>query len=851
MLRRHLWKLTLSLAIVAWAVYTLLPLKDQPFAEYARDHVTAKPAEFKSLLAEAAAMKTNGRVLSEYVGLKQLAKERKIDLSQYFPNIRLEDTLKNVEKRNEILLNELSRRAKSRLQLGLDLKGGVAFTLEVDPAAAAKFTDRDREEKLTKAIEIISSRINAFGVTEPVIRPVGNNRIEVQLPGLNTKDNPEVVDNVKKPARLDFRIVHPSLSPAGSPNGEIPAGYETMTLENEGRRGETSVEELFVRRIPEMTGESMANAYANHDMYGKAEVILKFTKPGREKFAAITKQIADEGRASGRLGRLAIVLDGKLYSAPTVREQIDSETAQITGSFSDREAINLANVLNNPLDLPLIVKEQNEVGPSLAEDAISSGVRATIIGAVLVAGFMITFYTTGGIVAVITLGINVLMILGIMASFGATMTLPGLAGIVLTMGMAVDANILIFERMREEIAAGKSLVTSNQSGYMKALTTILDAHLVQLIICAIMIWLGTGPIKGFGVTLAIGVISTLFSVLVTAHLVMEMLVQSHTLKKFTMRRMLKDLHVDWVKYGKPAFIGSWLVVILGVVVVFAKGERIYGIDFAGGDVVSLHFKERVDTAKIRHTAEAAKIGEINPTYVSALGGGNEVLKIETAEGKSLALVAALQKDFPSAGFENGGTYSIGAAIGKEIEWNALLAVSVSMLTILLYIALRFEFGFGVGAMFSSLHDILMTIGIFVLFGRQFSAPMVAAILCIAGYSINETVVVFDRIREELKLNPNGSLREIVNSAINKVFARTIMTATTTFLAALALFLFGGGVLRDISFTFLVGIITSTFSAIFIAAQVFYWWHKGDRKHVEAHADVAPKYEWTGASKASE
>ena len=173
-----------------------------------------------------------------------------------------------------------------------------------------------------------------------------------------------------------------------------------------------------------------------------------------------------------------------------------------------------------------------------------------------------------------------------------------------------------------------------------------------------------------------------------------------------------------------------------------------------------------------------------------------------------------------------------------------------MLTILLYIAFRFEFGFGVGAMFSTLHDIFMTIGIFVLTGHQFSAPMVAAILCIAGYSINETVVVFDRIREELKLNPTGSLRDVINSAINKVFARTIMTATTTFLAALSLYLFGSGVLRDISFTFLVGIVTSTFSAIFIASQVFYWWHKGDRKHVEAHADAAPEYEWTGSSKAS-
>jgi len=756
--------------------------------------------------------------------------------------------LKNVEKRNDILLNELLRRSKSRLQLGLDLKGGVAFTLEVDPVAAAKFTDRDRSEKLAKAIEIIGARINAFGVAEPIIRPIGNNRIEVQLPGVNTKDNPEVVDNVKKPARLDFRIVHPTLAPGAGV--DAPPGYEVMTLDYEGRRGETSVEELFVKRIPEMTGEAISNSFARPDLYGKPEVILQFTKEGKRRFAEVTRTIADQGREAGRLGRLAIVLDGKLYSAPTVREQIDSDSAQISGNFSDREAINLANVLNNPLDLPLIVKEQYEVGPSLAEDAISSGVKASIIGTALVAGFMITFYSTGGFVAVATLAINICIILGTMASLGATMTLPGLAGIVLTIGMAVDANILIFERMREELAVGKSLVSSNQSGFTKALTTIMDAHLVQLIICCIMISLGTGPIKGFGVTLAIGVLSTLFSVLITGHMFMEMLTESGYLTKMTMRRMLKDLHVDFIKYGKPAFIGSWLLVLLGVVVVFSKGQKIYGIDFAGGDVVTIQFKDRIDPAKIRQAAEANGVGEINPTYVSALGGGNELLKIETPEGKGPQLLGALQKAFPRAGLEKVGESRIGASIGKEIELNALLAVGVSMMTILLYIAFRFEFGFGVGAMFSSLHDILMTIGIFVLTGHQFSAPMVAAILCIAGYSINETVVVFDRIREELKLNPNGSLRDVVNSAINKVFARTIMTATTTFLAALSLFLFGGGVLRDISFTFLVGIVTSTFSAIFIAAQVFYWWHKGDRKHVEAHADVAPKYEWTGSSKAS-
>ncbi|MDE3084760.1 MAG: protein translocase subunit SecD, partial [Verrucomicrobiota bacterium] len=556
MLKRNLWKITLSVLLVVFAVAELLPLKDQPFPDYARRHATARQAEFDKLLDEAAARKkaNPAQTPSEFVGLKQIGKERKIDLTQFFPDINIESALKNVEKRNDILLNELLRRSKGKLQLGLDLKGGVAVTLEVDPKAMGNDSDYVRQEKLAKAIDIISSRINAFGVAEPIIRPVGNNRIEIELPGISTKDNPEILDNIKKPAQLTFRLVHPTLSPRDTPPNQTPAGYEIMTLDEPTRKGTDYTEDLFVKRIPEMTGEAMANAYVQRDTYGNPVVGLTFTSAGSKRFAEVTRQIAEEGQRTGHLGRLAIVLDGKLYSAPTVKEEIDSKNAEISGSFTDREAFDLANVLNNPLDLPLVVKEQYEVGPSLAEDAISSGVRATIIGTALVAGFMITFYTTGGLVAVLMLAINVLIILGVMASFHATMTLPGLAGIVLTIGMAVDANILIFERMREELAAGKSLATANQSGYTKALWTILDAHAVQLIICTIMIWLGTGPIKGFGVTLAIGVLSTLFSVLITAHLLMEYIIESKLVTKIRMRRMLKDLRVDFIKYGKPAAI---------------------------------------------------------------------------------------------------------------------------------------------------------------------------------------------------------------------------------------------------------------------------------------------------------
>ncbi|MFI5336013.1 MAG: protein translocase subunit SecD [Opitutales bacterium] len=851
MLSRNLWKLTLSLAIVLWAAYTLTPLKDIPFGGYVKSEATAKQADFNKLLdrvdARIAEGKARGQPLSVYSALKQIGREEKIDLSQYFPDIRLEASLRNVEKRNNILLDELLRRSKGRLQLGLDLKGGVAFTLEVDPSVATKENQRVRQEKLDKAIEIIGNRVNGLGVAEPIIRPVGENRIEVQLPGLNTKDNPEVVNSLKKPARLDFKLV----SDTAAPPMEVPPGYEPMTLDYEGRNGASSVEELYIKRIPEMTGEAVSDSYPVMDEFGRYKIILKFTKAGHEQFAQVTKTIADEGQRSGRLGRLAIVLDGKLYSAPTVREQINSDSAEISGSFTQREAIDLANVLNNPLDLPLQVKEQYEVGPSLATDAISNGVKASVLGAALVCGFMILYYRAGGLVSVLTLAVNVLVIGGVMASLGATLTLPGLAGIVLTIGMAVDANILIYERMREELALGKSLSAAHHAGYDKALVTILDAHITQLLICAVMIWLGTGPIKGFGVTLAIGVFSTLFSVLIAGHFILDTLIEGGVMKQFTMMHLFSKVNVDWVKVGKPAFMISWSIVLVGVVFLFVRSDKALGIDFTGGDQVSLSYAQAVDVSSIRSTAAAAGISDINPAYQSQLGGGASLLKVELPYGQTARFVAALQHDFPAARFDKVGENAIGPTIGKEIASNAALSVGLSLLAILIYIAFRFEFGFGMGAVVATVHDVLMTVGVFVLFGRQFNAPMVAAILAIIGYSVNDTVVVFDRIREELKLNPEGDLRTIVNLAITRVFSRSLMTSFTVFLAAFALFIVGGGVLRDLAFTFLIGIITGTFSSICIAAQVFYWWHKGDRKHVEAHQDIAPKYEWAGSSRASE
>ncbi|MEI6861875.1 MAG: protein translocase subunit SecD [Verrucomicrobiota bacterium] len=858
--KRNLWKIGLTLVIMVWAITELVPLKNLEFDEFLRSRALAEiitqatqpginaaltagqKVTFASLLTEAQArVKADPKTTpSLLVALRQIGHDRQLDLSGFFPDINL-GTLKNVDKRNSLVLGELQRQAKGRVQLGLDLNGGVAITLEVHGKDGGNVPD----EMLKKAIEIIDQRINSLGVTEPLIRQVGGNRIEVQLPGQNLNDNPDLIRDLVKPARLEFRLVRENSGPQlrrPMPE-EVPTGYVLMEQVDENGANATSY--YIVKQRPEMTGDRVAQASVVAGQLVGYEISLRLTDVGAKEFGALT---------SANVGRnLAIVLDGKLHSAPVIRSPITNGVASISGNFDQREAFDLKSVLNNPLDAELTVLDQTAVGPSLAADAIASGRISTGIAVVAVSVFMLVVYTFGGVVALLSLVVNVLLIFGVMANLGATLTLPGLAGIVLTIGMAVDANILIFERMREELAVGKSLATSNQSGFLKALTTILDAHLVQLIICAVMIEFGAGPIKGFGVTLAIGVCSTLFSVLITGHLLMELAVESGAVRSFIMLPLLKDLRLDFVRYGKPAFIASGLLVVVGFGYVLTQGNAIFGRDFKGGDEISMTFARPPSEAEVRALAKRIGVADVGITAASPLGGDKKTFKIEMAEGKAPPVLAALKTGFPNAGLDEKSisVSQLGQTIGSEILWNALKAVTISMAVILLYIAFRFEFGFGVGAMVSTLHDILMTIGVFVLTGHQFNAPMVAAILCIAGYSINETVVVFDRIREELRLNPTGRLKDVINEAIRKVFARTIKTATTTFLAALALYLFGGGVLKDIAFTFMVGIVTSTFSAIFVAAQVFYWWHRGDRKHVEAHADAAPVYEWTASSKASE
>lgn len=851
---RILWKLLLVGFVAAWAAANLFPLKDTPFDAFVSERATQNQDDYKALLEKAQAEIEAGKYPSLYQAIPALATAEKLDLNAtFFPDVKLV-YISNLKERNRTMMRVLLRHSQGRLKLGLDLSGGIAFTLKVGDAALVDKNASQREYQLEQVMKIMRDRVNAFGVSEPVIRPVGDDSVEIQLAGINAKDNPEAIDNLKKPARLEFRSVHRTMRPDTTPVAEWPIGYEAMTYEvTDMRTGEVSEVRYFVRQLPLATGTIIERSYPQlapgaSDVYW---VGMSFTSEGRDVFANMTRQMVQQNRETGTVGSMAVVLDGRLESVASVQNEIRGD-AVIQGTFTYKEAVDLSSVLNNPLEVPLEISEMYEVGPTLAEDARLSSIEAALLGAGLVILFMLVFYRVAGVVSVFTVAVNVFIVIGVLASLGATLTLPGVAALVLTIGMAVDANILIFERIREEIRDGKRLETAVQGGFSKAFSTIVDANVTTLITASILILLGTGPVKGFGVTLAIGIGATVFCALILTRGLLEGLLAMNLQKLFSAAK--QERAIDFQSYRKPAFVASWIIVLLGIVTLVQVGNRAYGIDFLGGEELVITYEKPVELGAITQLAVDREFGEVVPNYQNMIGESSmSVLKIQTEEGKGNAFFELLSSVYPDAGLELAGANIIGASVSSSITWNAILSVVVALGCILLYIAVRFEFGYGIGAIVATVHDVLMTISLFIVFGQflglgsgQFTAPMVAAILMIVGYSINDTIVVFDRIREELELNPGVSLLKIINLAINRTLSRTILTSLTTLLAAVSLFIFGAGVVTDYALVFILGILTGTFSSIFIASPVFYWWHKGDRRHVEER-EFLPKYDWeTGA-----
>jgi SecD/SecF fusion protein len=806
----------------------LTPINDRSFNDYIHDRATSHKEEFANLLIDAQKIIGQEHIPSLFVAIKEIAREKHLDLSKYFSDLNIAD-VKNLEKKNSIILGAILNETHSKLRKGLDLQGGVSFIMEVSDEIKAN-KSKDALSNLDKVIQIMGKRIDALGVSEPIIRSHGTNQVEIQLPGLSTQDNPEIVNAIKKPAKLEFRLVHPSLQPESITDSNAPPGYELLIEEYEDKKtGEMINLPMYVKRIPEMTGKFVKSAMPVINQFGGYEIGITMTDEGTKKFAAITKANINKP--------LAIVLDGKLCSAPIIRSEIEEGRASISGSFSHRDAIELANVLNNPLEFELKLAEMNEIGPSLAEDARISSINASVAGIALVVLFMVIYYRISGLVAVIAVLINTLITLAVMAMIKSTITLPGITALVLNVGMSIDANILILERIREELKLGKSIKAALAHGYNKAFSTIFDANLTTLLVALILIWLGTGPVRGFGIILSIGIFATMFCALVLSRAMTETLIELGW-KKLVPKSLFRETNIDFMKYRKWATILCGVTIVACLITTIYRGKNIYGIDFSGGDEITTSFEEKIDIQDIEHRAKQIGIGEVGVLYQKSLGENYETLKLQTGEAKGEVLITSLKAKYPEANLSIIKKDTVGASASGELRLNAIISVIIALLCIVLYIAFRFEIGFGIGALVSTVYDIMSTIGIYIMFGKQFSVPMIAAILMIIGYSINDTIVIFDRIREELILNPSLSLINVINLSINKTLSRTILTSLTTFLSAFALFYFGVGVVQNIALMFMIGIVTGTFSSIFVASPVLFLWHKGSRENIDTESQTA-------------
>jgi SecD/SecF fusion protein len=829
MTQKHLWHLLLIIFVVVWSIVSMTPITNRDLMIDFQAKAKNKDAGYSNILARAQELHQQNPLRPAYGNLKEAMGTN--DITAYFPRYNI----KGQKEPSRYVLNRLQREAGGKVKLGLDLQGGSSFLVGLDTTQLS--TNTDRTMAIEKAVEVLRKRVDRLGVAEPLLQVSGPDRIMIQLPGLGQAEMDEARRIIEKTAYLEFRIVHPESRELLAQNMVEP-GYEVLKEESKDDEGNKIVIPYLVKRGAERglngTYVKRANFIRNH-VTNEPEISFEMNADGAKIFADITREYSPKGN---RYYLLAIVLDGELVSAPRIKEPIEGGRGVISGRFDAREAQSLANALENPLEAPVKILSENTVDPTLGADTIKSGVGSGIIGTVAVVVFMLVYYFMAGLVANIALMLNIVILMGVLCGIGTTLTMPGIAGIVLTIGMAVDANVLIFERIREELAAGKSLRGAVAAGYDKAFGTIFDSNLTTLISSVILIVMGSGPVKGFGVTLTIGILVSMFTALVVTRLIFDFLLAKNLLPSLKMLHLVRGAKFDFMKWAKPAFAASWLLILVGVGYGIVRGRDVLGVEFSGGDKITYAFSQKVGVEELRTALEKAQIGSPMIQFQRDLTSGKELLYITVrlvreAEASQIdqKVEQVLQTQFQAAKFMRQSVERVGAVVGAEIQRTAIVASMLALFGILVYVAFRYEFSFAVGAVIAIMHDILMTMGWFFLSGREMSGPFVAAILTIIGFSINDTIVIFDRIREDLKLGVRGSFRELLNHALNQTLSRTIITSGTVFLSTASLYLFGGGVVNDFAFTFLVGIITGTYSSIYIASAIVLWWHKGNRPNI--------------------
>ncbi|MDD4979868.1 MAG: protein translocase subunit SecD [Candidatus Omnitrophica bacterium] len=703
---------------------------------------------------------------------------------------------------------------EKRINLGLDLRGGMHLLLKVD---ASRLTGQAKEDAADRAIEVIRNRVDQFGVRETSIQKQGQDEIVVQLPGVT--DRERAIDIIGKTAMLEFKLVSsdPDKLKQALQNNAVE-GYELKYSQEDN-------EPLLLEKEAVLTGDALTNASVrfSQSQFNEPVVSLEFNAQGAKKFAEITRNNIDR--------RLAIVLDGKVQSAPRIKEAIPTGEAVITGRFSVEQAQDLSIVLRvGALPAPMYIEEERTIGPLLGQDSINKGIRATIIGSALVFIFMAAYYLLAGVIADIALLLNLLIILGglgllplLFPGVSATLTLPGIAGIALSLGMAVDANVLINERIREEISTGKALRTAIANGYNKAFSAIFDSNLTTLIAAFLLFQFGTGAIRGFAVTLTIGLIASMFTAIVVTRTIFEILLDLGILRSLPMLRLIKETKLDFIGKRKIFYAISLFVIIFGLVAFFAKGKNAYGIDFAGGELQEYSFKAPVAPDAVRETLKELNLGDAS---IQQFKENPRIVLIRTAANKSDLITSKLKEKFPEQDIQVLRIEHVGPVAGKHLKNKAVHALIWSMLGILIYVAFRFKHpNFAIAGVIALIHDVLVTLGFLAVTGRQIDLLSVTAFLTIAGYSINDTIVIYDRVRENSRLLHKISLRELINLSVNQTLGRTLLTSGFTLLIVVAILFYGGEVLSNFAFALLVGFISGVYSTVYIASPLVLAWQR--------------------------
>lgn len=710
--------------------------------------------------------------------------------------------------------------------------------------------DYIRTHAVEQSLEILRNRIDQFGVAEPVIIRQGEDEIVIQLPGI--KDPKRALKLLGDTAQLEFKVVADAeglnlqelIQEArtsgqwkdGEPTKKLNRALQTRLPDNTTLYFEKDVDkttklETFTPLLLEnkilMTGDMIKDAQVRiGGSFNEPYVSLDMTSRGGKVFGHITEQ--NVGR------RMAIVLDDVVRSAPVIREKILGGSAQISGSFSHEEAADLAIVLRvGALPAPVEIIQNMTVGASLGQDSINKGLSSGIFGTLLVLGFMFIYYRLSGVIANTALALNILLLFSGLAVLNATLTLPGIAGIILSIGMAVDANVLIFERMREEYALGKSVRSSIDSGFGKAFLTIVDSQVTTLITALALFMFGTGPIKGFAVTLSLGIIFNLFAALFFSRLMFDLVNSGRPMKKLNFLTIAKKPNIDFLKMRKIAFAVSGVLVLIGLIafIQIGRGQANLGVDFTGGSLLQYKVDQDFTMSEVRDAFHNQGMKEVNLQEVE-----NEhrlIVKVKKADvvianlGDSVQQI--LKTGLPDKNFVLESQSEIGSSVSSVLRNKAIQAIFISLAGVIVYLAFRFDIRFGLAAAIATFHDVIVVLGICWLTNTEITLLIVTALLTLAGYSLNDSVVVFDRIRENMTKSDSHSLIAAINQSINEVMSRTIVTSLTTGIVLLALFLLGGSVIHDFAFALLCGIGVGTYSSIFIASPVLTLW--GDRNQL--------------------